>query len=208
MYADLKKRCITEIEQGVCTVKIVLTKLLRLHQLVCGHLRDDDGVGHEVPSNRVTALLEVLEETSGQVIVWATYRDDIVDIEAALKKEYGPDSTVSYYGDTDEEHRALAQTAFKRGSGSSVRFLVSNPATGGFGVNLTGAETVVYYSNNFDAERRNQSEDRCHRIGQTHSVTYIDLVAKGTVDEKILDTLKNKKSVSDLITASNWRDFL
>lgn len=207
MYQDLVKKSIAEIGDSISSVKIVLTKLMRLHQLVCGHLKDDDGVVHDVPNNRLSALLEILDEVDGQVIIWANYREDIIAIEKTLKKEYGEGAVLTYFGDTTDEERNLAKEVFRRGSDTKgVRFVVGNPQTGGYGLTLTGANTVVYYSNSFDAEKRNQSEDRAHRIGQTDKVTYIDIVCKETVDEKILDALRTKKSLSDVITLSNWKD--
>jgi SNF2 family DNA or RNA helicase len=205
LYEDLKKRMMTEIKGQDVTVKIVLTKLMRLHQLVCGHLKDDEGGVHEVPTNKLVALTDILDETSGQVIIWANYREDIQLIERTIKKEYGEQSVLTYYGDTDEEERSKAKDVFRRGNDTQgVRFLVGNPQTGGFGITLTGANTVIYYSNSFDAEKRNQSEDRAHRIGQTDKVTYVDIVCKETIDEKILEALKSKKDLAQTITATNW----
>lgn len=205
MYAELKERSLTEINDEMVSVKIILTKLLKLHQLVCGHVKDDEGNVHEVPSKRIEALDTILEEVSGQAIIWANYRDDIHTITCYLKKKYGQGSTVTYFGDTSDEERNFAKETFKRGNDTQgVRFLVGNPQTGGYGLTLTGANTVIYYSNSFDAEKRNQSEDRAHRIGQTDKVTYIDIVATGTIDEKILEALRKKKSLAEQITISNW----
>jgi SNF2 family DNA or RNA helicase len=207
-YIELKKKAMTEIQGQMVSVKIVLTKLLRLHQLVCGHLKDDNGVVHEIKNNRIDALIEILDEVGGQVIIWANYREDIIAIQKAIANEYGDDSLVTYYGDTSDEEREKAKSAFFRGNDSKgIRFLIGNPQTGAYGLNLTGANTVIYYSNSFDAEKRNQSEDRAHRIGQTEKVTYIDLVCPDTIDEKILNVLKDKKSLADSITVSNWMNF-
>ena len=207
MYDELKKLSMSEIEGELVSVKIVLTKLLKLHQLVCGHVKDDDGTVHAIPHNRVKALMDIMEETQGQVLIWANYRDDIFAIEKALKAAYGEKSTLTYFGETSAEDRDLVKHVFRKGNDTKgYRFMVGNTQTGGYGITLTGATTVIYYSNNFDAEKRNQSEDRCHRIGQTDSVTYIDLVVKGTVDERILQALKSKKELSDIITESNWKN--
>lgn len=208
LYEDLRKRSITEINEQTVSVKIVLTKLLRLHQLVCGHIKDDEGRVYEVPNKRIEALGIILEEVSGQVIIWANYRDDINVIVQFLRRNYGENSTLTYYGDTSDEDRAHAKRTFKRGEETQgCRFLVGNPQTGGYGLNLTGANTVIYYSNSFDAEKRNQSEDRAHRIGQTDRVTYIDIVARGTIDEKILKALRSKKDLAEQITMSNWLEY-
>jgi len=207
-YDRLKKESFTQLsETSLVTTKIVLTKLLRLHQLVCGHLSDDDKNIHSIPHNRLFSLSSLLEEIEGKVIIWANYRASIEEIEVHLKKEYGNDRVLSYYGDTPQAMRDTARVAFKRGKDSIVKFLIGNPQTAGYGLDLTAATTVIYYSNSFDAEKRNQSEDRAHRIGQTESVTYIDMIAQGTIDEKILQALKAKKNLSDLITTSNWASF-
>ena len=208
LYKELKDDMKTEIEGQMASVKVILTKLLRLHQLVCGHLKDDEGKIHSVTHNRLSALDSILDEVSGQVLIWANYRADIMAISNHLKKIHGEDSVITYFGDTTEEERDRAKSVLKRGNDTEgVRFFVGNPQTGGYGLTLTGANTVVYYSNSFDAEKRSQSEDRAHRIGQTDKVTYIDIVCEGTVDEKILGTLRDKKSLSDVITTSNWEEF-
>ena len=206
-YQQLKKISITEIEESMTTVKIALTKMLRLHQLICGHLTDDNGNIHNIPHNRINALDSIIDETRGKVIIWANYIPDIRAISEHLAKEHGRGSVYTYYGDTSQEKRDKAKKAFKKGSKDKTRFLIGNPTVGGYGLNLTGANTVIYYSNSFDGEVRNQSEKRAHRIGQTKTVTYIDLVAKKTVDEKILKALLLKKSVANLITESNWKEF-
>jgi SNF2 family DNA or RNA helicase len=128
-------------------------------------------------------LLSVVEETSDKVIIWANYRHDIEAIKLALAKEYGMNAVGTYYGDTDDEERRRVVREFQDPD-SELRFFVGNPRTGGYGLTLTAANTVVYYSNSFDLEVRLQSEDRAHRIGQTKSVTYVDLMVPGTVDEK------------------------
>lgn len=207
MYEDLKKRSVAEIDGGgIIAPTIVLTKLLRLHQIVCGIAVDESTKrSTEIPSNRMQALLDILEETGGKVIIWANYRPNIQGIEKKLKELYGDDSTCSYYGDTTSDERKRAEELFQD-TESPLRFFVGNSQTGGFGITLTAASTVVYFSNNYNPLYRQQSEDRCHRIGQKKSVTYIDLVCPKTVDEKIITALKDKKSLADLIVQSNWRD--
>ena len=91
---------------------------------------------------------------------------------------------------------------------SSLRFFIGNQATGGFGVTLTKATQVIYYSNSYDLEKRTQSEDRCHRIGQTKKVTYIDLIAEKTIDEKIVKALKNKIQIANEVMGEKAREWL
>lgn len=212
-YNSLRKHAIAvlENEQRV-TTKIALTKILRLHQLTCGYLMDDDGNVHGIPHNRLQALDSILDETGGKIIIWATYRHDVESIYNHLRKTYDGDEVLLYYGDTSQEERDKAKRALRRGVRSKVKIMVGNPMVGGYGLNLTGVNTVIYYSNNYDNEIRQQSEKRAHRIGQTNTVTYIDIIARGpvgiTVDEKICRTLEEKKNIADLITTGNWRDYI
>jgi SNF2 family DNA or RNA helicase len=174
---------------------MVIQQLLRLHQVVCGHIKTDDGVEHDLPNNRLEALLEVIDELNGKIIIWATYRRDVVRIVQELTSRFGSTSVVSYYGDTDTADRRSAVASFSDPN-SGVRFFVANPATGRYGLTLTESPNCIYYSNSYDLEHRTQSEDRIHRIGQTAAkCTYVDLVVRKSVDEKILRTLRDKKKI-------------
>lgn len=210
LYEEMRKRSIAEIKEAesYSTVKIALTKMLRLHQIVCGYLTDDDGEVHKLPSNRLSAVHDIIQETDEKVIVWANYRANLDEITASLQKEYGKETTLGYYGGTTDEDKARVRKELKRGNEGKLKYLVANPQSGAYGLTLTGANVVVYFSNNFDGELRSQSEDRCHRIGQTKSVTYIDLITRDTVDEKILSVLKGKKSLALALTPSNWEIFI
>ena len=141
--------------------------------------------------------MEVLDEVEGKAIIWAHYQYDIKRIIKEIKKVYGPGSVVDYYGLTPQDQRQTNRERFQKPNGT--RFLVGTPQTGGYGITLTAASTVIYYSNNYDLEKRIQSEDRAHRIGQKNKVLYIDLVAKGTVDEKIIQSLRNKVNIANEI---------
>jgi SNF2 family DNA or RNA helicase len=152
-------------------------------------------------------LLSVVEETSDKVIIWANYRHDIEAIKLALAKEYGMNAVGTYYGDTDDEERRRVVREFQDPD-SELRFFVGNPRTGGYGLTLTAANTVVYYSNSFDLEVRLQSEDRAHRIGQTKSVTYVDLMVPGTVDEKIVKALRSKIDIANEVLGEEMKDWL
>ena len=116
-------------------------------------------------------------------------------------------SVASYYGDTEADERQEIVTRFQDPS-DDLRFFVGNPRTGGYGLTLTAAKTVIYYSNNFDLEVRLQSEDRAHRIGQTKNVTYIDLIAPKTVDEKIVKALKSKIDIATQVMGEELKAWL
>ena len=93
-------------------------------------------------------------------------------------------------------------------NGEDLRYFVGNPKTGGYGLTLTKSHTVIYYSNSYDLEVRLQSEDRVHRIGQTSKVTYVDLVTEGTVDEKIVQSLRNKINIATQVMGEELKQWL
>jgi SNF2 family DNA or RNA helicase len=206
-YNEMKAFAMAQIGSGLVSTVNALTQLMRLHQIVCGHVKLDDGTIIELPNKRMDELLSVVEETDGKLIIWANYRHDIEAIKLALSKEYGMNSVGMYYGDTDMDERKRVLEEFQNPD-SEMRFFVGNPSTGGYGLTLTAASTMVYYSNSFDLEKRLQSEDRAHRIGQTKNVTYIDLMAVGTVDEKIVKALRAKIDIATQVLGEEIKAWL
>lgn len=207
VYNQLAKEGVADLgEKGVVTAVGALALLTRLHQVTCGHLRNDDGTYIDIPNTRLSALMELLEETSGKVIIWATYVPDILKIKQAIIKEYGENSVVDYYGGTSDADRVSAKADFQ--NSSAVRFFIGNPSTGRYSLTLTEASTVIYFSNSYDLEHRIQSEDRAHRIGQTKNVTYIDLVIRKTMDEVIYKSLKMKINIAAEITGDKLKEWL
>jgi SNF2 family DNA or RNA helicase len=204
-YATMKTAAYAELEGELATVTLALTKILRLHQIVCGNLKDDEGVNHALPNNRISVLLDTIDEGSGKFIIYATYISDIVAIREVISEEYGKNSVVTYYGETPKEARDLAVKRFQ--GDPNCRFFIAN-RTGAYGLTLTAAETVIYYSNDYNLEVRLQGEDRAHRIGQKNNVTYIDLISRGTVDEKIIKALRDKKTIADLVTGDGWKQWI
>ena len=205
-YAQMKENALARLNGESVTAFNVLTQLIRLHQITCGHMATDSDDIIDIKSNRLDELMQILGETSGKVIIWANYIYDIESIKKAVKKEFGDDSYCTYYGATPTEDRQKCINKFQDPD-SKLRFFIGNTQTGGYGITLTEASTVIYYSNNYDLEKRIQSEDRAHRIGQKNKVLYIDLVAKGTVDVKIIRSLRNKVNIAKEISGeelSTW----
>ena len=113
---------------------------------------------------------------------------------------------VDYYGLTPQDQRQKNKDAFQ--NDSKVRFFIGTPATGGYGLTLTAANTVIYYSNGYDLEKRIQSEDRAHRIGQKKSVTYVDLLAEETVDSKIVKSLRKKINIASKVMGEELKSWI
>ena len=206
-YSQMKKDAIALLKGESMTAVNVLTQLMRLHQITCGHMKTDSGEVIKLKNNRLTELMQIIGETTGKVIIWANYVQDIHSIEDAIKSEFGHKSYCTYYGGTKQEDRQEYIRRFQDPE-NPMRFFIGNTQTGGYGITLTAASTVIYYSNNYDLEKRMQSEDRAHRIGQKNPVLYIDLVSKGTVDEKIIKALRNKINIASQINGEELTEWI
>lgn len=193
-YKEIKTQFLTQLDKDEkVSVTNAASAITRLQQISSGYLPKEDGSIHLYQNPRLDALKSIIETIDGKVIVWARFNHDIEIISKTFGKE-----AVSYYGGTSTEQREQAIKKFMDPD-SEVRFFVSNPAAGGTGLNLQGlCTTAIYYTNDYNAVSRWQSEDRIHRIGTKGTCTYIDLVARGTVDKRILSNLRSKKALSDL----------
>jgi len=207
IYSTMKSAALASLKGKMATAPHVLTQLMRLHQITCGHLKNDDDTITEIKNNRMSELLDVLDEVEGKVIIWANYVYDINQIVKAISKKYGEDSIVQYYGAIPADVRQKNIEKFQDPKSDS-RFFVGNPQTGGYGITLTAANNVIYYSNGYDLEKRLQSEDRAHRIGQKKSVTYVDFITPKTVDEKIVKALRKKMNIATEIMGEDIREWI
>ena len=207
LYKQMKQEAIAFLNGKMVTSATVITQLMRLHQITCGHFTSNDGEVQDVKSNRIGQLMDVLEEMEGKAVIWAHYRYDIRKIVEAISKKYGENAVVTYYGDTSTDDR---QKAIKKiqDPESPVRFIVGTPQTGGYGITLTGASTMIYYSNGYDLEKRMQSEARIDRIGQEKPMTYIDLIAEDTIDTKIVTSLRNKVNIASEIMGEDLKAWI
>jgi len=207
IYTEMKQTALAHLNGKVTSTMTVLTQLMRLHQITCGHFTADDGTTQEIANNRISELMNVLNELEGKAIIWANYQHDIINIIKEVVKVHGPGSIVDYYGLTPQDERQENIRKFQNPT-SSVRFIVGTPQTGGYGITLTAANTVIYYSNGYDLEKRLQSEDRAHRIGQKKNVTYVDIIAEDTVDEKIVKALRDKINVASQVLGEDLKAWI
>ncbi len=206
IYKEMKEKAIAEMNGERMTTATALTQLMRMHQITCGHFKGDGSEIQDIKHNRLDELMDVLEEIEGKAIIWAHYQHDIQKIVAEIGRVHGPRSVVDYYGLTPQDQRQKNKDKFQ--NDPNVRFLVGTPQTGGYGITLTEANTVVYYSNGYDLEKRLQSEDRAHRIGQKKSVTYVDIIADKTVDQKIVKALRKKVNIASKIMGEELKAWI
>jgi SNF2 family DNA or RNA helicase len=206
LYIQMKQTALAHLNGKITSTVTVLTQLMRLHQITCGHFTADDGTTQEIDNNRINELMNVLDELEGKAIIWANYQHDITNIIKEVVKVHGPGSIVDYYGLTPQDERQDHIRKFQ--NDDKCRFIVGTPATGGYGITLTAANTVIYYSNGYDLEKRLQSEDRAHRIGQKKNVTYVDIIAEDTVDEKIVKALRDKINVASQVLGEDLKAWI
>jgi SNF2 family DNA or RNA helicase len=193
LYEFVKANLRIELQGGEIETFTALTALNKLRQITSGFVMLPDGTLRFEESERLGALVNLLEDLEGKVIIWGSYREELAMIAGAVR-DLG--RAVEYHGGISAADREAAVDEFQTGD---ARFFVANPQAGGTGLTLTAATTAVYFSNSFNFEERTQSEDRCHRIGTTGKVTYIDLVASETIDERIAAALQAKEAVAATI---------
>jgi len=198
MIREIKADLLTQIKSGeIVNAANAAVRMMRIQQIANGFVVDENGkmidlFEGQVNNPRLIALKEYLESKQGKVVIWCRFIRDIEIVTSMLG-----DSCVAYYGATKDDERAKAVQAFMNPDGP--RFFVSNPSTGGTGLNLQGScQLAVYYSNSENSIERWQSEDRIHRIGTLGAVVYTDIIAKGSTDTRILSNLRKKKQISNM----------
>jgi|TARA_R110002096_G_scaffold29553_1_gene89063 SNF2 family DNA or RNA helicase len=208
MYEQIRRHAMVLLESGeMSTAPAVITQMLRLQQIMSGHLKTDDGEMLYFPSKRMDALEEIINEHDGKAIIWSRFRHDIMGITKMLNDKFGQGCAASYFGDTSDEDRAAAVLNFQNPD-HPLKYFVGNPSTAGYGLTLTEANLVVYYANDFNLETRVQSEDRAHRIGQKNNVTYIDLITEGSIDEQIVKALRAKIDIGAKVLGEDAKEWL
>lgn len=197
IYMEMERKMFAEIEGKEVNASIVLTKLLKLQQITGGFVHSDDGTVVSVSSAKLDAFRDLVESypKGKKLVVFANFRAEIDGIVKVIQ-ELGRTVAV-FTGDTPMDAREQINKDFQEKPDPEI--LVLQAQTGGRGITLTAADTAIFYSLNFSLENYEQAKARIHRIGQTNKVTYVHILTKDTVDETILDALKNKKDVAELV---------
>lgn len=213
LYTRMRDDALVEVEPGkVLAAPVVLTKLMRLQQIASGFLPVVDEFGNEVAvraiedAPKVEACMELVHAalaSKQKVIVWCRFIWELEMVAARLTED--KIKHVLYHGEVPALERQQAVEGMQQGD---TQVFVGQISTGGMGITLTSASTVIYFSNTFSLAERLQSEDRAHRIGQKRSVEYIDLVCRRTVDKLVLTALRDKKELADVVTGDNLRNLL
>jgi len=210
LYEKVKAECRIEWENGSISTFNKLTVYLRLQQIICGYVPNAEGVQVELfPSwkenPRIVSLMEYLEGRDEAAIIWCRFTEDIRRISEVLREAYGAKSVVQFYGAINDKGRAAAVADFRSGA---ARFMLAQQRAGGVAQTWTVSNSALYYSNTFALIDRLQSEDRCHRIGSVGTVGYVDFEAEETIDTTIINALRSKKEVADVINGDAARPWI
>lgn len=196
MYRELEEDCYTELKSSEVSVPNVLTKLLRLSQLTGGHLTDDEHKTEAVSHAKLDALSDILDsamEENQKVVVMARFVAEMDDIQEMLSKKcIGYAAVRGGVKDRDEEVRRFQEDP-------ECRVFIGQIAAAGVGLTLTAAHIMVFYSLSYSSSDWDQAKARIHRVGQKQDCLYIYLIAKRTVDTKILRSLRNKVSLARML---------
>lgn len=196
-YKEMAKNATTMLSDGShVTATVVIAQLLRMDQILCGHVVDEMGGEHDLPEKRTGEVLALLGEHSGKAIIWTAYDRCVRKLRKAIGKEFGDEAVACFWGG-NRSSRGIEEARFK--NDAACRFLIATPGAGGMGNTWVGADLAIYHSYTWDLEDWEQSRARNHRDGQTKPVTYVSLVTPGTVDEKKLANLRGKRTVAAVI---------
>jgi len=208
-YSEMAEFAMTQFGDGqIKDVTSVMGLFMSLHQIAIGQLKMGEGLPPKrLESNRFDYMFEKYEDLDDKAIIWCHYRDSLDRLVAEAEQRFGAGCVARYYGGVDDEERQWGLKEFKNPD-SQVRFFISNPQSGGYGLTMTIARITEYFANSHNLEHRLQSEDRNMRIGQTGSVLYNDYYCAGTVEERIIDCLRLKKVIGHEVMGTRITDWI
>lgn len=209
VYSDLSKELVAEIQKEETSETIAvpnaLSKLMKLRQVCNGFIFTPEGDCVEVSKEpeKIKVLIDLIQDNPDQLIVWAYFKKDIVNITEALEG-----AGISYSRVSGLEEVQDRQEAVRKLQDGEVKVCIAQSGVAQYGLTMTAAKTAIFYSQGFSAEERMQAEDRNHRIGTKDKVLYIDLVMRDSVDESINKILSGKKSMASQMTSKDLENIL
>ncbi len=206
VYTGLRDNATAELSSGRhVTAPMAMTRLMRMHQVCLGFSPDEEGRLHDIPERRTAVLVGLLRDYGGKAVIWCAYDPAVRRVLAALRREFGPESTVAFWGGNaptreEEERRFKGDPA--------CLYMVATAAAGGRGREWSCADLVVYHSNTDNLEHRDQSEDRVESYAKVDPITRVDLRVPGTVEDRIIGNLRRKIDTAAAISGDAYREWL
>jgi SNF2 family DNA or RNA helicase len=209
VYNEMVRGALVRLDTGQLVASAEGGALItRLQQVASGYAVDEDGVVHDLiePENnpRLNYLVEEVKRCAGKVIVWCRYRRDIEMVMARMKKEGL--LFLDYYGGTKSTDRVKHEDRFR--NDPKVKGIAAQPKACGQGLDFSAGQDIIHYSHlHGDLIARRQADERCTKMGGKR-VGVLDMVARGTVDERILQTNDDKANQADYLTGEGLREWL
>jgi SNF2 family DNA or RNA helicase len=199
-YQTMRDELLVELsELERVTVAHLISARAKLRQIAIGFILDKDKKASPLDSDRWDRALEHIAEAPGKTILWTSFRWCLAEWEKLLQKK-----GIGYVRYQKGENESIRRWRADKG----LKIFLGNPHSGGIGLNLAIADTMIYFNNIDDAEIRWQSEDRAHRIGQTQHLNIIDLYSPQTIEVKMQRQQKEKETLADIVMRRGWRDAL
>jgi hypothetical protein len=206
VYEEVRDEATSELEENAhVTVQSVVVQMMRLHQILCGHVVDEERKHHELPENRTASLVQFLEDYEGKAVIWCSYDLDVRKVVKALAAAYGKNSVAAFWGG-NVKVRESEEIWFK--TNDECRFMVATPDAGGRGRDWSVADLVCYYSSRDNLDHRSQSEERVKSVDKKRQVSYVDFRVPGTVEDKIIQALRDKIDLAAIVDGAEWRKWL
>ena len=206
VYEELRANATAELDSmDHVTATQVVVRMMRLHQILCGHAVDEEGHTHEVPEYRTRALVDLLRDYDGKAVIWCSYDHSVRRVAAALEREFGEGSVSRFWGG-NQRTREGEEVAFK--TEPRRRFEVATPDAGKYGRDWSVANLCIYYSCRNDLDHRVQSEGRIKAHGKTTSDAYVDMRVPGTVEDRVIWCLRQKIDMATSISGDDYREWL
>lgn len=199
VYDDLKAFMATILDSGeVMTIQNKISLFTKFRQITGGTMKNgEECVVIEPHPGKLTALIDDIQDTDEQAIIWCAFRGEV---ELVAKALYPYGNVVTFDGSTHIDDRSASKVFFQQGD---ARFFVANMKAGAFGLNLQNCHLQYFYSRDTSPQANWQAEDRSHRPGQKHPCVYKSLVVAGSVDERIEQLIGQSADLLDLLRSGN-----
>lgn len=204
IYKDIEEDFVAQVRDGVVTAANAMVKILRLQQVANGIAKTDDGVDHRIDTAKQKLLADTLEDIGAgePVVVFCWFHLDLDAVHQSCQalqagltdedKAKGRYQTLELSGRRDE---------LKQWQEGAAQALVVQIQAGGEGVDFTRARYSIFYSVGYSLGKYVQARSRTHRPGQTNPVEHIHLIARNTVDVRIMRALEKRAEIVDSILA-------
>ena len=186
----------------VIAIKNAMARASKVPQLSCGWSKNEQGEIIRFEENpKRDAIVELASEGPGKIVLFSRFIEDLEIMREALEKEGR--KPVVYSGRLSHKDAEIAKYSFTHGESDCFLAQVQK---GGFGLNLQMSHLASYVTNWWSYGTRIQSEGRLHRKGQKNAVLYVDVMMRGSMDEKISESFKRGTSIVNFLFGTKWNE--